>query len=208
MEMNNGRINTQYIDLIGGDLGSGLFYLINPFKEKSEYTQIRCFVNFFDIRDGLAKSTALVLSTDRVNVVGKGELDLKTEKLDFQFIPVPREGVGGISMSLGELTNPFKLGGTLSNPSLAVDSTQTALTIGKAAGGFLLFGPFGIAAALIDIKSGDENPCLTAIEAAKKGVKVTKETPTEEKGTSTTVVDGAKKGIESFGKKLKGLFGQ
>jgi len=69
------------------------------------------------------------------------------------------------------LTEPFKLGGTLANPSLAVDSTQAAITLGKLAGA-LAFGPVGIAVVLADVSTGDENPCLAAIEAAKKGVKV------------------------------------
>ncbi len=76
-----------------------------------------------------------------------------------------------ISFSLSELTNPFKLGGTLANPSLAIDPTQTAITIGKLVGG-LAFGPVGIAVVLADVSMGDKNPCLAAIEAAEKGVKV------------------------------------
>ncbi len=76
-----------------------------------------------------------------------------------------------ISFSLSKLTNPFKLGGTFAHPSLAVDPTQTAITLGKLAGG-LAFGAVGIAVVLADVSVGDENPCLAAIEAAEKGVKV------------------------------------
>ena len=65
----------------------------------------------------------------------------------------------------------------------------------------------------IDLKIGltpkllVENPCLTAIEEAHKGVKATKEKPPGEKGTVTKTIDGAKESIKDFGKKLKGLFG-
>jgi len=38
----------------------------------------------------------------------------------------------------------------------------------------MLFGPVGIAAALIGSSSGDENSCLAAVEAANKGVRVKK----------------------------------
>ncbi len=205
--MNNGRINNKYINLLGGDLASGVYRLVNPLKEKTDYTKINCFASLFDIKDGLADSTALVLSTDSMNVIGDGEINLNTEKLVFYLKPVPKEGIAGISLNLGELTKPFKLGGTLANPSLGIDPTQTAIAIAKAIGGVALFGPAGIAAALVGKKSDDENPCLTAIEEVQKGVKTTIEKPLEEKGTVTKTVDGAKESIKNFGKKLKGLFG-
>ncbi|MFC1857931.1 AsmA family protein [Thermodesulfobacteriota bacterium] len=205
--MNNGRINNKYINLLGGDLASGVYRLVNPLKEQTDYTEIRCFVSLFDIKDGRADCTALVLSTDNMNVIGDGEINLKTEKIDFSLKPLPKEGIVVASMSLGELTKPFKLKGTLTNPSLGIDPTQTAITIGKAAGGVILFGPFGIAAVLIGGKSDDENPCLTAIEKAQKRVKTAKEKPPEEKGAVTKTIDGAEESIKGFGKKLKVLFG-
>jgi hypothetical protein len=205
--VSNSRINNKYINLLGGDLTSGVYRLVNPLKEKTDYTKINCFVSIFDIKDGLADSTALVLSTESMNVVGEGRIDLKTEGLDFSLKPVPKEGVAGVSLNLGELAKPFKLGGTLAKPSLGIDPTQTAIAIGKAVGGVVLFGPVGIAAALVSKKSNDKNPCLTAIEKAQKGIKTAKEKPPEAKKTVTQTIDGAKENIKSFEKKLKGLFG-
>ena len=205
--MSNGRINNKYFNLLGGDLTSGVYRLVNPHKEKTDYTEINCFVSLFDIKDGLADSTALVLSTDSMNVIGDGKINLNTEKLDFSLQPMPKEGIPGISLSLGELTKPFKLGGTLANPSLGIDPIQASIVTTKAVGGVVLFGPIGIAAALVGKKSDDENPCLTAIEEAHKGVKIMQEKPPEEKGTLTKTIDGAKESIKDFGKKLKGLFG-
>ncbi len=92
-------------------------------------------------------------------------------------MPSPKKGVGisgvgKLSLSLAELAKPFKLGGTLANPSLAIDTTQTVITLGKAVGGVTLFGPVGIAAALAGGRSGDKNPCFAAIEAARQGAKI------------------------------------
>jgi hypothetical protein len=164
------------LSFFGADLSSSIFRLINPFKHKTNYTEVNCFVSRFDIEDGLADCTALVLDTKQTTVIGDGEIDLKSERLNISFKPSPKKGVGirgwaRISFSLSKLTDPFKLGGTLANPSLAVDPTQAAITLGKLAGG-LAFGAVGIAVVLADVSTGDDNPCHAAIEAAEKGVKI------------------------------------
>lgn len=211
--MSNGRINNKYVGLLGGDLSSSVFRLLNPAKEKADHTTINCLVSRFDIKKGIADSTALVFDTERMSVVGEGKINLKSEKLDLSLKPMPKEGVGSsglgkISMSLGELAKPFKLGGTLAEPSLALDPAQAAITLGKAIGGTALFGPVGIAASLVSRGSGDENPCLAAIEAAKKGVKK----PMKGKGvvekSTESVGEGVKGMGEEIGKGLKKLFGK
>jgi uncharacterized protein involved in outer membrane biogenesis len=217
MVMGKGRINNKYMDLLGADLARSTLKLINPFSENATYTEANCFVSRFNIKDGLADSTALVLDTSRMSVIGEGDINLKTEKLNLALKPLPKEGIGisgvaKISVSLSEFTKPFKLGGTLAHPSLVLDPTESALTLGKMAGGLLL-GPFGIAAALVNVSTDDENPCLVAIEAGEKGVKVTEDKISgEEKGTvekTTKDETGGVEGvIEGVGKSFKKLFGK
>jgi hypothetical protein len=204
--MGKGRVNNKYIDILGGDLSSSLFRLLNPFQKETQYTSINCFVNGFDIKDGVASTTAFALNTDYMVVVGEGEINLKTERLNLSLKPVPKEGIGTrvtgrLTVSLSELTRPFKLGGTLAHPSLAVDPTQTAMAFGKAISGVMLFGPVGIAAALVGSSSGNENSCMAAIEAAKKGVRV-------KKGPVGKVTEGAEDVLKGAGKELKKLFGK
>ena len=201
--MGKGRINNKYIDMLGADLSSGLFRVLNPQKEKAEYSEFNCFVSGFGIKNGIANVTALVFDTNAMSVVGNGGINLKTEELDLGLRPSPKKGIdtgvmGKLSLSLGELARPLKLAGALADPSLTVDPTQTAITLGKAVGGVVLFGPVGIAAALASESPDDENPCLTAIEAAKKGVRGSGDKkPEKEKGV-----------VEGIGDKLKGLFGK
>lgn len=212
--MGKGRIYNKYINILGGSLSSGIFSLLNPAKEKKDYTAINCMVSRFDMKNGIAKSSALVLDTDEMSVVGKGEINLKTEGLDLSFDPAPKGGLGGISLSLGELTKPFKLTGTLAEPSLGIDSTRAAMMIGKAVGGTALFGPAGIAAALISKGRKDENPCLSAIRSAtgrkpeikKKAVPEKRKTvPKKEK--TVNIFDKLTEELPDVGKALKSLFG-
>jgi hypothetical protein len=130
-------------------------------------------VTRFDITDGIANARVLVMDTPALSAVGKGSINLKSEQLDISLNPIPKKGVGTdavgkIHLSLGSLTKPFKLGGTLANPSLAIDAKRAALTIGKAFGGFALFGPFGLAALLVDGDASPKDMCKTAAAIARQ----------------------------------------
>ena len=130
--MGSGRLDNKLLGFIGGDIRANIFRLINPQSGNEDITGINCMVTNLDINDGLAKISALVLDTTAMSVVGYGNINLKTEKLKVSINPVPKEKLGvdklgGVTLSLGELTKPFKLGGTLARPRLALDLTQTAL---------------------------------------------------------------------------------
>ncbi|MBW2013919.1 MAG: AsmA family protein [Deltaproteobacteria bacterium] len=186
MVMGGGSINQKAIKLLGTDLSSGLLQLLNPLKKDENYTKINCFAGGFDINNGLAQSNALVLDTPEVSVVGYGKIDLKTEEIDLALKPSPKKGVGinglaKFSLSFGELTKTLKLKGTLSKPSLSIDPTGSMITLGKAIGGVVLFGPFGLAAVLTNGQLGNKNPCLAIIESAKKSFNESESKKPEEK---------------------------
>ncbi len=212
--MRKGRIQNSYIDRSAGDLSYGIFQLLNPFHMGTESTTFNCLVSGFNIHNGLAETTALVADTTQMSVVSDGEVNLKTEELDLSIDRVPKEGIGtGITgkwtIGLGELTKPFKLNGTLANPSLGVDTIQTAKSVGKAIGGFFLFGPAGIAAIMVGGSSNDEDLCRVAADAAEKGVKLSIERKEENKpGAMEKTIEGIKEGFGKIGRGFKGLFGK
>jgi AsmA family protein len=169
--MGQGRVDNKSIQILGGPLAGGAFELLNPSSKTANHTDINCAVSGFDIKDGMAKVTALVVDTSDLSVVGEGQVNLRDETLDLALKPYSKGGAAGFSLSLAELAKSFKLRGTLASPSLQMDAEQTVFAALKAAGGVLLFGPAGIVAALAGESSDEENPCLAAIESAKKGVK-------------------------------------
>jgi len=203
--MGKGKINNKQLDAIGGNFASVMLSIFNPFYKDAQHTSINCFVSGFDVKDGIASTTALVLNTDRMIVVGEGEINLKTEGLDMSLRPVSKKGSGSdvterLTGSLGELARPFKLSGTLANPSRAIDPTQTAIVAGKLLGGTALFGPAGVAAALIGGDSESESSCVAAISAARKGVR------TKKSFGADKVQGGAGQTFKDAGKELKRLF--
>ena len=169
--MGDGKISLKYLNVLNSDLQATLLRLINPFQAQSAFTNFNCFVNRAEIRDGMAR-VRLLLDTEQTTIVAAGDVDLKTEQLDIGIKPSPKSGYGlkgvaRLTLGFNELAKPLRLGGTLSSPSLAIDPAQAMLTIGKALGGFALFGPFGIITALADVKLGGKDACLRAIEKAQ-----------------------------------------
>lgn len=204
--MNKGRINNKYLNLLGTDVSRSLLRLLNPLSQESSQVPINCFVSSFDIRGGIAQSTALVMDNDAMTVVGEGTINLKTEELDLSFKPSPKEGLGvsglgKISLGLGELARPFKLGGTLAKPALVFDVRQAAVSIGKTLGGAVLFGPAGIAAYLAGSSPKEENACVAAVEASKKGVKAPG-------GKLEQLEDAARKATGAAADGLRRMFGR
>jgi len=208
--MGKGRLQNKYLDILGRDLAQSILRLISPFQKGDDFTGLNCLVNSFEVKEGLAVCTALVLDTPQISLAGAGDVDLKTEKLNLSIHPSPKAGagVGGagrVSLSLGELTKPFKLGGTLAHPSMAIDETQALTIIGKVVGGVALLGPAGILTALASTGPGNANVCLAAIESAeKKGKTGAGEKPKKEKGIAGEVKEGVKgieKGLKDFFKK-------
>jgi uncharacterized protein involved in outer membrane biogenesis len=186
-----GTVDNQNIQHLAGDVASGIVQLLNPSSRRANHTAINCGVSGFDIHNGLATVTALVVETPDMTVMGEGEVNLRDETLDLSLKPYPKGGAAGWNLSFTELANSLKLGGTLADPSLQVNPEQTIFAVLKAAGGVLLFGPAGIVAAFAGHSSCGDNPCLTALESARKGL-----------GGS----EGGK-GVEQKGPKEKGFSG-
>jgi AsmA family protein len=186
--MGESRIDRNYLKFLGLFRINLISRLVNILSfpvgigKKQETSLSNCFVMRLDINEGIAKVSAFILDTPETTVAGNGKIDFLNEKVDIYVKPISKEGIGAegfakFDLSLSELTRVFYLGGTLANPIVAVDSTQTFVTLGKAIGGVVLFGPAGVAAALLSGKIGgdSQNLCMEAIEVAQKGVEIGEE---------------------------------
>ena len=204
VQMENGKLYNQYVNMLGGELSSNLIRLMNPLK-KNQYSRLNCMVTRFDITNGHADTTIMMLDTDQMRVVGNGHISLDTENIDISIRPLPKSGLdtgrlGKYSLSLSQLAQPFKLGGSLKNPQLKLDYKKAAWTIGKTVGGVVLFGPIGIAAGLISGVADNYNPCEIAKTVARtgkhpKGFHANKSLMQQTK-------DSVQKGINNVGKSI------
>ena len=167
--LGEGKIPTGYLNFVSADMSSTFMQLINPLGKKIDSARINCAVCDFNIKNGMAKSDIIIVDDPHKTLFSKGKINLKTEELDFHIGSNPKEGIGTedtakLSISLSKITKPFKLGGTLANPSLEIDIVGSGTTIGA-----VLLGPVGWAYLLVSGSSGKANPCKKALEIAGKG---------------------------------------
>jgi uncharacterized protein involved in outer membrane biogenesis len=110
-----------------------VFALITPKSTKSDALNIACFVSVFEFKNGVVKTQPVVaLTTDKINLISKGTLDLKTENISFNFNATPNKA---LNISPSELLNPYILvGGTLAEPDVGIDPSKALIHGGAAIG--------------------------------------------------------------------------
>jgi uncharacterized protein involved in outer membrane biogenesis len=200
--LSESHMPVKYLDLVGGDLATSLMKIVNPFKKKVESVQINCAVCDFNIKDGLAKSDVIMIDDPEKTLLSEGTVNFKTEALDFGIHTKPKEGLGTketgkVSLSLSAITEPFKLGGTLANPSLGISPERAVKTVGSA-----LIGTGSLASLFVSVSSGKEDPCAAALAIVGEGTPKTTAKPAKEKEQKGT----SEKKKEGLGSKIKKLF--
>jgi len=108
-----------------------LFGVLMPKSKDALDRQFSCIAANMDIVDGLVTTKpALAFSTGEIAVVTKGMLDLKTEKMNFNFNSTPTKA---LQINVGEMFYPYILiSGTLAEPAVGVDPGKATLHGGAA----------------------------------------------------------------------------
>jgi len=124
-------VNNRFMHALYGDMLNEILGTINPFRKNSPYTNFACVILPVEINSGVMTSQPnSLVSTDKIRIVLKSEIDLKTESIRMNVRTTPKKG---ISISAGELVNPYiKVVGTLASPGLAVDEKGVLLSGGAA----------------------------------------------------------------------------
>jgi hypothetical protein len=162
LSVGHGILQNKVVNWAAGDLMNQVLGALNPLAKQEATSQLTCAVARFSVRDGIATSRkGIGMRTDKVDVLGSGTVDLRTEGLDLGIRPRARQGVG-LSLS-SPLAGMTRLRGTFSNPSIGLDEEgawRAAATVGAATatGGLSILGEL-----LIDKATKDEDPCRTAL---------------------------------------------
>lgn len=108
-----------------------IFSTIMPKSDAEVGTQLSCIAANLKITDGLIKTRpAVAFTSEKIAIVTKGTLDLKTEKMAMNFNSTP---TNALQINPGELFYPYVLiTGTLAAPKVGVDPGKAVLHGGAA----------------------------------------------------------------------------
>lgn len=122
----SGKINNNMMEMYSNDFIIQLVHYLNPFSQSEEFSQWDCTVISVNIVDGLATIDGMLALGEKVMIVGGGDIDLKTEKLNVKFNTKPRSGIG---ISADMFVAPFiKATGTIASPGIGLNKKGTLLT--------------------------------------------------------------------------------
>ena len=201
IKVDKGIITDSITGALGADAFTELVSMLTPFSQSSDSTQLQCAVVNFDITDGIATTNkGIAVSTNQMNMIGSGVINLETEGLDIGIKPEPKEGLG---INAGKFASFVRVGGTLAYPQPTADwtgalSTGLSVSTAFATGGLSL-----LAEGLFDRATADADPCATAW--AQKSV-ATQTTKQPEKSTASKAVDSVKDAGEAVSNTIKGFF--
>lgn len=130
-------------------------------KDKKTAIDIHCTVSNFDIKQGIAKTTAMVMDSSYATISGKGTIDLGQEKFNLVITPKSK------AIGLTDLILPMKLGGTFTKPKFYPNPEAIAKTVGTTALGIVTgIGIFAVIIPKIAEKLNideKDNPCFIAL---------------------------------------------
>ena len=198
-----GRITAQALESDAANALLNTLTLFNPAAGRQDASALECAVINFAIKDGIAVAdNGIGIATGKINVLGAGNINLKTEALDLGITPRAKAGAG---LSAGQLAGLVRLGGTLAAPRARTD-TEAALTAGIKAGSAVAAGGWSALAKGL-LGSGDtgaaQNPCDIALGLTPLK---TSPGPRAEQNTPAQKTDAVKEAVEGLGETLKKLF--
>jgi uncharacterized protein involved in outer membrane biogenesis len=180
LSVGEGRLQNKAMDWAAGDLLVQVLGAINPLAKSEDSTQMTCAAVRFVIRDGVATTDkGLAMRTAKVDVVGSGTVDLRSEQLDLGIKPRPRGGVG-LSLS-SPLAGLVRVNGTLAKPSMGIDAGGTLKTAASVGAGVATGGLSTLGELLLDKVAADEDPCRTALGQAQQAQAKPKAEPQKSK---------------------------
>ncbi|NKB49550.1 MAG: AsmA family protein [Alphaproteobacteria bacterium] len=152
--MEGGEVKTGSLDLLVGGLSELLPGLGSG---NAGWTAINCVAGDFDLQGGVATSRVALLDSEVLRLVGKGQIDLSHDTLEFYVSPSAKSVTLNVAV-------PVNLTGPLEDPSITPDELSILARIGGLVGA-VIFPP----AALLSLGSlgSHDNPCLEAVQAAE-----------------------------------------
>lgn len=136
---------------IADRLMSGLFTALIPNLEKDKRTKINCVMGHFGIENGVANVDTLFADTERLQLVGSGDINIAKNAYGLKLSPEAKK------TTLLDITPAIRMSGPLNKPKFSPDT----FSLGTKIGGLLLstVNPVLLAATLTDFGLSAEHSC-------------------------------------------------
>lgn len=155
---NGGNISALLVDLAGLQAGDAILSALGiPVK-----TNVQCFVSDFSLTNGVVNTKTFLLATKEANILGTGTVNLDTERLNLHM------ATQATHFSIGSLSTPINIGGTLKSPSVLPAGGPLAARAGGAVALGILFPPLALIPT-IRLGLGDKNACADTLQRLHEG---------------------------------------
>lgn len=131
-----------------------------------------CLVANMTVEKGIARAEALVLDTPETTVIGKGTISLRNETLDLHVVGNAK------SPQIFATHVPVLVSGTLGNPAIGIDPTESAARGAAAIALGVLLTPLAGMLPFLDPGSDEQPHCGQLVRDARKPGKNDKAPPT------------------------------
>jgi uncharacterized protein involved in outer membrane biogenesis len=154
----HGEVRAAFAELTGINLrGIGLL-----FDKKHPEESVRCGIADFSAQQGVLTTKELVFDTSDVLVTGKGQIDLRTEKIDLSINGQPKK------FRFVRVKAPILISGTLGKPSVGLKPGNAIGQVGIAAALGAIATPFAAVVAFIDPGLAKDANCTELLAEAKQ----------------------------------------
>jgi len=154
----NGRIRQAFAELMGINVGRGLYMLLS---KDPKQTDMRCAVAQFNVRNGIMNAQQFVIDTGVVTATGSGDINLATEQLDLKIKGHTKHP------ELLRLWTPINVSGSFSRPEFGLDAGQAAAQGGAAIGLGALLGPLSVILPFISPGLAKDANCQSLVAEAR-----------------------------------------
>jgi AsmA family protein len=165
----HGDIRTAFAEALGINAARALGLLLTGSQEK---TGIRCGVANFKAEGGVFAAQDIVFDTDKMLILGKGEVDLGPEALDLSLTGQPKH------FTFFRIKSPVEITGTLSHPKVGLKPGNTPGEVALATALGVLATPLASVLGFIDPGLAKDADCGGLIaEAEREGAPPVKNAP-------------------------------
>ena len=160
-----GNVSALLVDLSGLQFGNAVLSALGI----PNRAQLECMGVNIVLKNGVADVKTAVLETNESRVGVKGDVNLKSEKIDLQAATDAKH------FTIGSLPTPINVGGTLGSPSIAPEPGPLAARGAAAVALGIIGTPLAALLPTIQFGTGDDNACKGLLSEAKSPAKTPNE---------------------------------